>query len=79
MLVVVPAPSVEMALLTVRVMDRDINAIIGEGVCAVSGLRLGYRAIPLTAENGTPIPPPSCLFAKFSLEPMVQRVDDDDL
>ena len=71
--------SVESALLTVRVMDRDINAIIAEGVIAVAALRMGYRAIPLVAENGMPIPPPSCLFGKFDIQPVGVRVDEGDL
>jgi len=71
--------SVESAILTIRVMDRDINAIIAEGVIAVAALRMGFRAVPLVAENGVPIPAPSCLFARFDLQPVGVRIDDGDL
>lgn len=73
--------SVEMALLTLRVLDKDSvgkDKFVAEGTVAVSALRPGYRAVPLVSDKGEVIPPPATLFCYFSLDSLA-GVNPDDI
>ena len=74
--------SVEMALLTLRVMEKDTisrDDFIAENNVSVSQLRLGYRAVPLYDEGMEPVPAPSCLFCHFELTDSYRDIVEADL
>ena len=69
---VFPLNSVEMAILTLTVRDRGAvgeGVVIGLNSVAVSGLRMGYRAVELyqLMGAGQVIPPPTSILCHFEL------------
>jgi hypothetical protein len=71
--------SLEMAILTLRVVDNDRNEIVGEASIVASALRQGYRSVGLYADNGVMLPPPTALFCRIELDPIGVSVEDADL
>jgi phosphatidylinositol phospholipase C delta len=77
-----PINSVEMAILTLRIMEKDTvgrDELIAESSMPLSALRLGYRAVPIFDKDMTPVPPPACLFCHFDITESGIDIDVDDL
>ena len=73
--------SVEMAILSIIVKDKGpmSHQVIGTNHIALSGLRMGYRAVPLLKEEATYQlhPPPTILLCNFQIVSKVGISEDD--